>query len=150
MKRFLACDRGSATVEAAIVVPVLLSLGLGAAEAGNLVNEVPGMKAGLAAGARLLARAPAPESVETEAVNLVVTGSADGSGDPRVTGWKVEHVDVSYRWVDNGANQYTGGAQIRIVRLDTTRPYRGLRLLTLGGGINLSASHEERWTGGGG
>ena len=150
MIRFFACDHGSATVEAAIVVPVLLSLGLGAAEAGNLVNEVHEMKTGLAAGARLLARAPAPESVETEAVNLAVTGSANGSGHPRVAGWKVEQVDVSYRWVDNSAGQYTGGAQIRIVRLDTSRPYKGLRLLTLAGDFNLTASHEERWTGGGG
>ena len=150
MMRFLACRRGSATVEAAIVVPVLLSLGLGAAEAGNLVNEVHEMKTGLAAGARLMARAPAPESVETQAVNLAVTGTANGSGHPRVAGWKAEHVDVSYRWVDNSTGQYTGGAQVQIVRLDTSRAYKGLRLLTLAGGITLNASHEERWTGGGG
>ena len=150
MKRFLACQRGSATVEAAIVVPVLLSLGLGAAEAGNLVNEVHEMKTGLAAGARMLARSPAPEALETQAANLAVTSTVDGSGRARVAGWKVEQVDVSYRFVDNAAGQYTGGAQIRIVRLDTSRPYKGLRLLTLGGGVNLSASHEERWTGGGG
>jgi len=150
MRRFLTSERGSATVEAAIVVPVLLSLGLGAAETGNLVNEVHEMKSGLAAGARMLARAPAPEAVETQAVNMAVTGTADGSGHARVGGWTAAQVDVSYRWVDNSAGLYTGGAQVRIVRLDTTRPYRGLRLLTLAGGINLTASHEERWTGGGG
>ena len=150
MKRFFVCDRGAATVEAAIVVPVLLSLGLGAAEAGNMVNEVHEMKSGLAAGARMLARAPAPEAVETQAVNLAVTGSADGSGHARVAGWTAAHVEVSYRWVDNSAGLYTGDDQIRIVRLDTRRPYVGLRLLTLAGDINLATSHEERWTGGGG
>ena len=150
MKRFFACDRGAATVEAAIVVPVLLSLGLGAAEAGNLVNETHEMKTGLAAGARMLARAPSPEAVETQAINLAVTGSTTGSQHTRVPGWKVEHVDVSYRWVDNSAGLYTGDDQIRIVRLDTSRPYVGLRLLTLAGEITMRASHEERWTGGGG
>jgi Flp pilus assembly protein TadG len=150
MMRFLHCDRGAATVEAAIVVPVLLSLGLGAAETGNLVNEVHGMKAGLAAGARVLARAPTPESIETTALNLAVTGAADGAGHARVAGWKVEQVDVSYRWVDNSAGLYTGGAQVRIVRLTTSKPYKGLRLLTLAGDFNLTATHEERWTGGGG
>ena len=127
MKRFFSCDRGAAAVEAAIIVPVLLSIGLGAAETGNLVNETHKMKTGLASGARMLARAPAPApaSVETEALNLAVTGSIDGSLPARLPGWRTSQVTVSYRFVDNSGALYTGGDQIRVVRLDSSRPYSG-------------------------
>ena len=145
--RFRRCVRGSATLEAALVVPFLLSIGLGAAEAGNLVNETHEMKTGLAAGARLLARAADPEGLEADARNLAVTGQRTG-GLARVPGWSPAQVTVSYRWVDNSAQDYTGGDSIRIVRLETAKTYTGLRLLSLFGGRQVTAFHEERWTGG--
>ena len=147
LRRFAACRIGSATVEAAAVVPVLLTLGLGAAEGGNLVIENHKTKAGLAAGARLLARARTPESLEAEARNVAVTGARTG-GAPRIRGWSADQVQVSYRWVDNAAGDYTGGEQIRIVRLTSSRPYGGLGLLRLTGWAFVHGEHEERWTGG--
>ena len=147
LRRFAACRIGSATVEAAAVVPVLLTLGLGAAEGGNLVIENHKTKVGLAAGARLLARARSPESVEAEARNLAVTGARSG-GAPRIHGWTAAQVQVSYRWVDNADGDYTGGDEIRIVRLTTSRPYAGLGLLRLTGWAWVHGEHEERWTGG--
>lgn len=146
-RRFGRCVRGSATVEAALVVPFMLSIGLGAAEAGAMVSETHKMKAGLAAGARLLARAQDPPSLEADARNLAVTGQRSG-GAPRVPGWTSAQVTVSYRWVSNSSGDYTGGSSIRIVRLQSAKPYRGLGLLSLFAGNQITASHEERWTGG--
>ena len=145
--RFARCERGAATVEAAVAVPLLLLIGLGGAEMGNFVNEAHKMKTGLAAGARLLARASAPEATEASARNLAVTGLTTANGTPRVRGWTAAQVTVSYRWVANTGAAYTGGAQIRIVRLESTTPYRGLGLLPLVTGSSVSAAHEERWTG---
>ena len=146
LRRFRSCAGGAASVEAAVVVPVLLTIGLGAAEAGNLVNENHKMKMGLAAGARLLARAQSPEALEGQARTLAVHGVRTG-GEPRIANWRTDHVQISYRWVDNSANAYTGGTQIRIIRLESTKPYRGLGLLGIAGATQVNAVHEERWTG---
>ena len=141
------CERGSATVEAALVVPFLLTIGLGASEVANVVNETHRMKTGLASGARMLARAQNPSALEAEARNVAVTGVRAG-GKPRAPGWTTAHVTVSYRWVDNASETYTGGDTIRIVRLSSTKPYSGVGLLALARGRQVSAFHEERWTGG--
>ena len=148
MGRFLACRRGAAAVEAAFAVPILLSLGLAAADAGFLFSEIHRTKAGLAAGARYLAKAPNPTAVETDAINLAVTGRRTG-GSPRVNGWAAAHVTVSYRDVDNTSHTYTGADAIRIVRLESDRPYTGFGLLSLAGvgSVDVQAAHEERWTG---
>ena len=147
VRRFRRCARGSATVEAALVVPMMLIIGLGAAEAGNMVNETHRMKAGLAAGARLLARAQNPPGLEADARNLAVTGERSG-GRARIPGWTASQVSVSYRFVPNGTGAYTGGSTIRIVRLESAKPYSGLGLMSLFGSGEVTAVHEERWTGG--
>ncbi|HEX8570067.1 MAG TPA: TadE/TadG family type IV pilus assembly protein [Caulobacteraceae bacterium] len=148
MRSFLACRRGAAAVEAALVLPLLISVGLAAADAGWLFSETHRTKAGLAAGARYLAKARVPTAVEADAENIAVTGRRTG-GTARVKGWTVAHVTVSYRTIDNSTQAYTGPATIRIVRLRSVRPYQGFGLLSLMGvgALNVAAVHEERWTG---
>ena len=147
-RSFLSCRRGAAAVEGALVLPLLVTLGLAAADAGNLFSETHRMKAGLAAGARYLAKARQPEMAQTAAINIAVTGRRSG-GTPRVSGWSTTHVSVSYREVDNTTHAYTGGNTVRIVRLQTQRPYQGFGLLALLGVglVEITAAHEERWTG---
>ena len=125
IRSFAACRRGAAAVEAALVMPLLLTLGLAAADAGYLFSETHRMKAGLATAARYLAKAPDPEALEGAAANLAVTGRRTGDGE------------------------LTGGDDLRIIRVDSTRPYAGFGLLALVGlgAIEVSAAHEERWTG---
>jgi len=146
LRDFARCARGSAAVEAAVVVPVLLTIGLGAAETGNLVSENHRMKVGLAAGARMLARAQAPETLEAQARNLAVTGARTGGG-PRIANWRTSDVQISYRWIDNATGAYTGGSRIRVIRLESTKPYHGLGFLGLVRPLQVNAMHEERWTG---
>ena len=148
MKRFLACRRGAAAVEAALVIPLLLSLGLAAADAGWLFSETHRTKAGLAAGARYLAKARDPSTIEADAINVAVTGRRTG-GTARVKGWETSHVTVSYRTVDNTTHSYTGAETIRIIRMHSQRPYRGFGLLRLVNvdALDVEALHEERWTG---
>ena len=148
MRSFAACRRGAASVEAALTVPLLISLGLAAADAGYLFSETHRTKAALAASARYLAKARQPQLVEADAKNIAVTGRRSG-GTPRIKGWTVDHVTVSYRTVDNSTQAYTGPAAIRIVRLRSVRPYQGFGLLSLMGvgALNVAAVHEERWTG---
>ena len=148
MRTFLSCRRGAATVEAAIAVPLLISLGLAAADAGYLFSETHRTKAALAGATRYLAKARQPELVETDAKNLAVSGRRTG-GTARIPGWTTAHVTVSYRQVDNTNHTYTGPETIRIVRMYSERPYEGFGLLSLMGvgALDVVAVHEERWTG---
>lgn len=146
--RRLRTDRsGSAVLEAALVAPMLISLGFGCADAGNLLIERHRIKTGLSAGARLLARAPDPPAMEAAARNLAVTGSIAG-GSPKVRGWTADEVQVSYRLVAN-SGAYAGGSQVRVIRLQTQHDYSGFGLLSLVGldDLTVAAAHEERWTG---
>lgn len=149
IRAFAACRSGAAAVEAALVMPLLITLGLGAADAGYLFSETHRMKAGLATGARYLAKAPNPQAVEGAAANLAVTGRRSGQGESRVTGWTPAQVQVTYRMVSNTGGAFTGPDQLRIIRLESTRPYTGFGLLALVGlsSIEVNAAHEERWTG---
>ena len=146
---FLTCRRGAAAVEAALVLPILLCTGLAAGDAAYLLSESHRMKAGLAAGARYMSKARDPVAMEAAAVNVAVTGRRDGSGTPRVKGWRTQDVTVSYRMVANTTGAYTGPEQLRIVRLQSQRAYQGFGLLRLVGlgAIQVQAAHEERWTG---
>lgn len=144
------CRRGSAGIETAFALPVLLVLGFGAADAGWLLSESHRMKAGLAAGAHLLARSRDVTASEDEARNLAVTGQVASGGTARIAGWSTTEVDVSYRLVENDDGAYAGGDDVRIVRLESERTYTGFGLLRMAGlgPVTLSAAHEERWTGG--
>lgn len=146
--RFLSCSRGSAAVETALVLPMFLTLGLAAADAGALFGETHQMKAGLATAARYLARAPDPAAATAEAKNLAVTGKRTG-GDARVKGWAVSQVTVTIRTIADPNGNYAGGGDVRVVRAESVRPYTGLGMLALVGMTNVQvrASHEERWTG---
>jgi Flp pilus assembly protein TadG len=149
IRSFAACRRGAAAVEAGLVMPLLITLGLAAADAGYMFSETHRMKAGLATAARYLAKAPNPQAVEAAAANLAVTGRRTGEGQSRVAGWTPSQVQVSYRMVSNTSRAFTGADQLRIIRLQSTRPYTGFGLLSLVGlgSVEVSASHEERWTG---
>jgi Flp pilus assembly protein TadG len=147
--RFVQCRSGSAGIETAFAMPVLLALGFATADAGLLLSESHRMKSGLAAGAHLLARAQDVTASEDDAVNLAVTGQIASGGTARVKGWTAAQVTVSYRMVtNNGA--YAGDDDVRVVRLESERAYEGLGMLRIvgRGGMRIRAEHEERWTGG--
>ena len=149
IRAFIDCRRGAAALEAALVLPLLISTGLAAADAGYMFSETHRVKAGLAAGARYLAKARDPAAVQTDAVNIAVTGVRAADGTPRVHGWAVGDVIVSYRMVANDTGAYTGGTTLRIIRIESSHDYQGLGLLRLMGvgAVQINAAHEERWTG---
>ena len=149
IRRFLSDQRGVAAVEAALLTPCLLATTVFAADAGKALLDRHQMKAGLVAGARLLARAADPASMEAPARNLVVTGLTSG-GKARIAGWTANQVTISYRLLDNASGAYAGGPSLRVVRLESAIPYTGFGVVRFIGvqSLTLTASHEERWTGG--
>ena len=150
LSRFARCRRGSAGIETAFALPVLLILGFAAADAGWLLSETHRMKSGLAAGAHYLARSRDVAASEDKARNFAVTGQTTAGGTARVKGWTADQVTVSYRLIDNTGRTYAGGDQVRVVRLQSERVYEGFGLLRMAGVgvIRMQSAHEERWTGG--
>jgi Flp pilus assembly protein TadG len=146
---FARCRRGSAAIETAFALPVLLILGFAAADAGWLLSETHRMKSGLAAGAHYLASSRDVAGSEEKARNFAVSGQTTTGGTARVRGWTPAQVSITYRLLDNTDGAYTGG-QVRVVRLESARPYEGFGLLRMAGvgPVDIHAAHEERWTGG--
>ena len=111
-------SEGTALVEATIVIPVLLALVLGVFEFSALFWQQQLISTGVRDATRYLSRSlnPSTPAVETAAENLAVTGSTSG-GTPRVSGWSVDDVTISFTSTNNpvGAN----GAS----------PYRGLAVI---------------------
>jgi Flp pilus assembly protein TadG len=144
-------DRGSALLEAAIVLPVFLSLVCGVYEFGFYLYQQQLIAAGIRDAARYLALTDNPNNstYQLNARNLAVTGSTVG-GPPRVRGWTSSDVTVAVSAVDNPAATSSGGGMIQIVTVSTdfVDPSLGfLGLLGLTAPV-ISVSHQERYVGG--
>jgi len=137
--------RGAMAVEAAVILPVLLLFGFGAADYGNLLLQKHRMSTGLVTAGNFLARSSSPESLETPARNLAVTGSTTGT-DPRVNGWQITDVAISYRSQQNTNGDYRGDDDIRTVILSSETVYTGFGIVTMisPGGVTIRSRYEER------
>lgn len=159
-RRELARDEdGTSLVETTIAMPFLLVIGLGLFEFGNLLYNHHLVSTGVRDAARYAARFADPTSREDEAKRLAVTGRIDLEGAPRVPWWDVGDVDMTVTQIDNspdpitGERPYRGGAEIRVVRVETTVSYGSaeglgvLGFLGLGDAITFTLAHEQRGIG---
>lgn len=141
-------QRGTATIELAVVLPVLLTIGLGVIEFGNMIYRYHLISTGVRDAARYAAGFQ-QGAKDAEARNIAARGVTTG-GTNRVDWWIPSNVAIAYTTVANndgfGNKLYRGGANIVMVTVSTSVPYQPLGFLGyLGvGTINLSASHEER------
>lgn len=158
---------GGVVVEAALLLPVLLFLGLGAFEFANLFLQHQAVTAGVRDAARYAARTPRPvagtceEAINsTEVVaaarNLAISGDIYSATPGRVAGWRLQDITVTATTVANpideatGTRAYRGPDPICLVRVDSAYAYRmigafgGLAALT----PMIVVSHTERWIGG--
>jgi Flp pilus assembly protein TadG len=159
MTRALRRDSdGSALVEGAIVVPVLIALLFGVYEYSWFFYQQHVISTGLRDAARYLARSRDPcdfgssvwGAAQENAKNLAATGSI-GGGPARVKGWTATMVVPRCSQVDNspparGQSAYRGGLVIYVVTVSTklTDPSLGFfGLLGLPSPI-ISVSHSER------
>jgi hypothetical protein len=144
-------QRGAALVEFSLLAPVLLSLGLGMTELGRFMYQYQMVVEGLRDAGRYIARLdPSDTTNQTNAANLAVTGTIDGSGDPRVEGWVAADVTFAVTDVanDNGSGTplYRGGANIEVVEVTTSFAYDDVGFLSAIGidSMTFGAAHEQR------
>src|SRR5215467_7146999 len=156
--RTVWCDsEGSALVEGSIVLPVLFVLVFGVFEFSWVICQQHLILTGISDAARYIARSATPNdaSIKKVAKNLATTGSVDGD-TPRVKGWTVDDIDISYTFIDNvagrnGLTNFRGGEVIESVTVSTTFVVPSLGffgILKLSPPI-LNISHQERIIGSG-
>jgi len=143
-------DFGAAMVEFTLLVPFLLFLALGMSEFGRFFYQYQLVLEGLRDSARYLARLQDPTDAtnQTNAANLAVTGTIDGSGAARVDGWIAADVEfvVGDLDVDNSAGTYRGGAIVQRVQATTTFDYDDVGFLGALGlpPLSIDATHMQR------
>jgi Flp pilus assembly protein TadG len=149
--------RGVSLLEGAILFPFLFTLGLGMFEFGNLLYQYQLVMSGVRDAARHLARVDITDATaETDAKNIAITGTVDGSGAARVSWWDAADITVTYPTTPNpiidtntGARAYRGGDNITEIRVTTTATYGSFGFLGyLGlGPISFTLEHRERHIG---
>jgi TadE-like protein len=143
--RLLRDDLGAALVEFTILAPFLFTLAFGMFEFGRFLYQYQMVVEGLRDGARYLARLdPDNETNQDNARNLAATGTIDGTGPERVSGWMAD--DVEFTILSDESGGYRGGGTVNTVEASTTFSYLDLGFLDiLGlGAISITATHQQR------
>jgi len=143
---------GSALIEGAIIMPVLLILVLGVFEFSWLIDQQHLISTGIHDAARYLARSANPTdlTIQKRAKNLATTGAIDGD-TARVKGWTTQDVKITYASVNNsvgtnGLTPFRGGAVIQSVTVSTIFTVPSLGFFGFLGlkPPALTVSHQER------
>src|ERR1700716_1980486 len=143
---------GSALIEGAILMPVLLTLVLGVFEFSWLIDQQHLISTGIHDAARYLARSANPRdlTIQRGAKNLATTGAIDGD-TARVRGWTTRDVSITYASVNNpvgvdGLTPFRGAAVIQSVTVSTTFTVPSLGFFGFLGlkPPALTVSHQER------
>jgi TadE-like protein len=150
-------QRGSALIEGALVIPLLITLVFGVLEFSWLFYQQHLVAIGLHDAADYLARSPDPcnavsnawRAEQRHAKNLATSGSLSG-GAARVRGWTAAMMTIKCSRIDNpvgrnGLSRFRG-ASVYVVTASTkfTYPSLGfLELLQLRSPV-ISASYSER------
>jgi len=143
---------GSALIEGAIIMPLLLILVLGVFEFSWLIYQQHLISTGIHDGARYIARSANPTdlTIQKRAKNLATTGAIDGD-TARVKGWTTGDVKITYASVNNsvginGLTPFRGGAAIQSVTLSTIFTVPSLGFFGFLGlkPPALTVSHQER------
>jgi Flp pilus assembly protein TadG len=153
--KFRNDQRGAALLELSVVLPVLMTIGLGAVEFGNMLYNMHLIENGVRDAARYAAGLQVNAAL-TDAKYIALTGTlTPPANNPctncRVKFWdQLSEVTVAYSSIpndDGGGNKlYRGGATIPLVTVSASVTYQELGLLGyLGMGVQtINVSHQER------
>jgi len=119
-------NEGSALIETALILPVLIIFIFGVLEFSWLICQQHMISTGINDAARYIARSTTPNdpTVKQDAKYLATTGAVDGTV-LRVRGWRAGDVDISYSFISNpagndGLTGLRGGPTIESVTVSTT------------------------------
>jgi hypothetical protein len=143
--RFTKCTSGAASVEAAVMMPLVISLMVGSTDFGRAFAVSATADKSMRDAARYLARVPSGAICSwglTNAKNLAVYGKLTVSaGDkPLIHGWSTN--DITLALPTNCAALPSP----TVVRLEATVPFTGIMLSAVGlsNVITMHVQHEQR------
>jgi Flp pilus assembly protein TadG len=145
-------SEGSALMEGALLLPVLLTFVLGVFEFSWLFDQQHLISTGIHDAARYLARSTNPNdaTIQRDAKILATTGSIDGKL-PRVRGWTMRDIKITFASTENpvdanGVTRFRGGPVIQSVTVSTTFTVPSLGFFAALGlkPPGFSVSHQER------
>src|SRR5262249_27493676 len=145
-------NEGSALMEGAILLPLLLSLVLGVLEFSWLLDQQHLISTGIHDAARYLARSAKPNDVtiQKNAKALAITGAVDGT-IPRVRDWTVRDISITFVSNDNpvdakGVTRFRGGPLVQSVTVSTSFTVSSLGFFGFLGlkPPGFTVSHQER------
>jgi len=154
LRTYLSCAAGTATIEAAFIVPVFVAAGLGIFDSSSLLRQTQIMDSQLSIAAKFLAQSPSPNDAELSAKRLTVTGTLADGGTPMIVGWSVNDITISYAEIENTSQGsrylYRGGDMVRVVKLSSSLAYDGFGPISAISkkSVIIHAEHEERITAG--
>lgn len=143
-------ERGTAVVEFAFVLPVLVLMFGGLIEIGRAYYHANSIERGLRAGAIYAARSALPLSQADRAVatNLVTTGTLDGSGPLLASGWSDAAADLD---IDTSKTFTVEDQSIPVVAFTASVPFDPI-FPSLLAWLGLTPEtivmrHEQAWIG---
>lgn len=146
LKNILLRNDGNVVIEAALILPFLISAGLGAADASYMLLQNHRAESQLTIAATYMSKAHYPQNVENQAKNLAVTGVIGSGGTPLIAGWSSQDINIAYKTVDNTSGSYLGGGSVKVVQISTEIPYSGLGIVNsiTRNSIKIKVTVEER------
>lgn len=151
LPKYLRREDGGLVVEAALLLPFIVSAGLGGLDASYMLLQNHRLESQLQTASSYLSKSDDPASKETLAKQLAMTGSLDGSGDLLLPGITANDISITYETISNQSGLYRGDDTIKTVKVSAQFDYQGFGILSslMPDGAFLTASVEERVVGGG-
>lgn len=158
LNRLQKDNSGLSIIELAVILPVMLTIGLGIMEFGNLIYRQHLIINGVRDAARYASGRPYDAansaqitSISTASKNIATTGVISG-GTNRISWWAPGAVTVTYSTVANGPTScgttrcYRPIGDIATVTVTSSVAYQPLGFLGYLGlnAITLTSSHQER------
>lgn len=137
---------GTAFIEAAVLLPVILGVMGGIFDFGRAYATMAAAQKSLRGAVRYLTLLPSGAVCSwgaTNARNIAVYGNFSGSGSPVVTGWTVDDVTL----VSPTTCAYA--TPVGKIKMSADVPYTSLmwNIVGLPSTITMSVEYEERWVG---
>lgn len=146
-------ENGIAAIEGALLFPLLAFMGFGIVDSSLLMMQYHRVSTGITSASSYLSKAPNPQSLESHAKQLAISGNFQSSSKPFIEDLKPNDVSITYHTIVNpetdGIREYRGGDVVKVVELSTTVQYKGIGFLKTitSGNLKISVRHETRLIG---
>lgn len=148
---YLRDELGGFVVEAALVLPFLVTLVVGGLDISNMLLQNHKLENRLSMASTYLSKSDNPVAKEAVAKQLALSGSLDGNGDSLFPGWSESDIDISYISTSNQNGDYRGDSSVMTVQVSSEVSVQGFGIISsiMPEGAIISAKSEERLVGGG-